>query len=538
MNASLLLLSKLRVRGQLRQLKRTVSSPKGIVLAVVTLGFFAMALVPVIVTRRTPAEAIPLIDRFLNPALFFALWVFTVVGSSYKSPIAFSMSEVDFLFPGPYTRRQLLIYKLLASVVGTLGFAVLMCLFLPGAWWPAALLGVWVLGIFLQWSAVLTALAVEWLGTRFRTLLWAAAVVLLVAAVASLQQAGVFAAGLGFRERLAALESSWAARVVLAPFVVFGRLIAARTAAGLGEWLAAALTMIVAVAAAILKLDANFLEASLTASRRRYEVLERMKRTGGLPTIGARSTPRFSLPAFPRMWGAGPIAWRQMLQMLRGSGRLLFVAPALIAPVAMLVIIANQRDQAPSTGIVIMITLLISFFISAIMPLGLRTDLDHVDAIKSLPIKPAAIVWGSIGSAILYITWVQLIATGAIAIALGRWTPAASLAMGLALPVNLLLVAADSILVLLFPAIRRLNPHDLLAGARVMLVNMAKVAFALVAAGIALSGVMLAGLATDSRAVMATAGCAVMTLEGLAAVWVAARLFARYDVSAHVAEGE
>ena len=536
---SLLLLSKLRLRGQGRQLKRTLSSPKGIVLAVITLGFFGMALVPFVLAQSMPKQAMPMVTWFLHPAALLAFWAFTVAGSSFRSPIAFSMAEVDFLFPGPFTRRQLLVYKLSATLLGTLGMAVMATLFLPWAWWPAIFVGIWLVGVFMQWSAVLTALAAAWLGTRFRRLLSVFALVSILAIAASTYQVGVFAPGLGIRERLAALESSWAAKVVLAPFVVFSRLIAARTATELVGWGTAALAMVAGVAAAILMLDVNFLDASLAASRRRYEALERLKRSGGLPSLTARSKPRFTVPTFPRMRGAGPIAWSQALQMLRGSGRLIILLPALVGPFAAMGILASRRANEPATGIVIGMTMTIAFLISTIVPLGMRTDLDHVDTIKSLPISAQAIVWGSLGTAIAYITLVQLIAVVAISVALGSWTWGASVAMALAAPVNLVLVGSDSILVLLFPAIRRFNPNDPLTGARMMLINLAKLIFVVLSAAVAAVAVLVAWLVFgDSLAAMAVAGCAAMTLEGLAMVWVAGLLFGRFDPSAHVAEGD
>ena len=124
MYRSLWLLSKLRVRGQWRKVKRALSSPKGIVMAVILLVVLAMTVGPQLLVHRLPQPAArPIADLFLNPALLFVLWLFTFAGSWLKSPIAFSMPEVDFLFAGPFPRRKLLVYKLVFNVIGVPGFS-------------------------------------------------------------------------------------------------------------------------------------------------------------------------------------------------------------------------------------------------------------------------------------------------------------------------------------------------------------------------------------------------------------------------------
>src|SRR4051794_34724353 len=51
MNASLLLLWGLRVRGGLRKARRTLGTPKGMLLAVFAVGFFAILLGPALLVR-------------------------------------------------------------------------------------------------------------------------------------------------------------------------------------------------------------------------------------------------------------------------------------------------------------------------------------------------------------------------------------------------------------------------------------------------------------------------------------------------------
>ena len=481
MHRTLILLSKLRFYGGLRKLKRSLASPKGVLLVLFALAFFGMMLLPAILVGQAPEAARGHLkfNAFLHPAALFGLWIVTSVGGRIKSPIAFSLAEVEFLFPGPFTRRQLLTYKLLIGVLGALGFAMLVPLLAWSyveVWWLAAFVGIWWTVSFMQMTTIFMALAMDWLGQRFRKWRVPLAMALAIVVAASLWQAGIFEGDKEILERLEALESSWAAQVMLSPFVVFNRMICALTAWQLITWGTAALAINLVVVAGILRLDANFLEASLVASQRRYDWLERVKRSGGVPALGTRSKPRVGLPRFPRLSGAGPIAWRQMLQLMRGSGRLVFIVPALIGPF-IAILAANRHADGPSTGVVVSMTLILGFFITTVMPLGLRADLDHVDTIKTLPIGSGAIVWGSITSAIVYTTLIQLIAIVALAVMAGRWTLATSVVMAFAIPINLLMISSDSVLVLLFPTIRRFDPGDVLVGVRLMLVNMAKMLF-------------------------------------------------------------
>jgi hypothetical protein len=382
-------------------------------------------------------------------------------------------------------------------------------------------------------------LGATWLGERYRLAI-ALAVLALVSAIAvSIWQSDFLAEHADFRDRLRALEASGVSRTVLAPFAVFSRVMGAQSFGELARWFPPALAMDVLLGLSILALDGFFVEASLDASQRRYEAMERLKRAGGMPTIGARSKPRLGLVSFPRLGGIGTIAWRQSLEMLRSSSRLLLALPAVIAPFAAAVAASSQRSGVPPDGLVIALTLITGFMITTLMQLGLRNDLDHVDVIKTLPFSTQRIVWGSVGASILYIELVQLLAVAAMLFALRQWMPAAAGALALAIPINVLTVAADSTLVLLFPSIRRFAPGDVLVGVRMVLVNFAKVVFAVLAASVAGVFFVITRLLI-SEVPLAAFGIAwsVLFLEGLATVWLAAYLFKHYDPSEHLLDGE
>jgi hypothetical protein len=529
---ALILLARLRMRGALRKIGRTLRRPRGALLFAFGVLLFALMVVPgLLIDRPPPGFAIKDFWLFDAKALL-VLWLLFAVTARGATGLVFSLPEVEFLFPGPFSRREVLGYKLAVVSLAPLGTAVLMPLFTArfALWWPATLLGVWWTFSFMQLSSVLVRLGFQWWSAqapRWRVLCLSAGVAL--AAALAWQARGALAPGLDIAARLEIVAAAPLAGVALAPFEAFSRLLLAQSAGALAAWGGVALATNIAVVVSIMWLDANYLEASLAMSQRRYEWMERAKRGGaGFPTIGLRSRPRLRLPRFPRLAGAGSVAWRQALELLRTSARLLFILPAAIAMGAPVVLGGQQAVSVAVIGI----TVLIGFMMSAVMPMGLRTDLDHVDVLKTLPVRAGAIVSGSIASAVLYPTFVQLVVIALLSAIGGQWPTACTLAACFALPFNLLLVSADSVMVLVYPSTRQISAGDILVGARMMLVYVVKfvvLAAAVIApAAYAFAVDMIVG---PSLPLIVGGAVAILLLEGAAAVWLAAYLFGRFDPS-------
>ncbi len=327
--------------------------------------------------------------------------------------------------------------------------------------------------------------------------------------------------------------------MILAPFVVFSRLLTVSGPEEFAVWGSAALTLNLVVAAMVLKLDANFMEASAAASQRRYEFMRRAQRGGGVPAIGLRSKPRFSLPRFPWLAGAGPVAWRQMLDLARGSSRILFLLPGLFGLVAP-ALFMSQKHAMPSPALVVMPIFVLGFLIHMVVPLGLRSDLDHVDTLKALPISSGAVVLGSMLPAVMYPSAIQFLLTGLLtALPKREWSSITVATVCFIIPFNLLLSSFDSVLVLLFPSSRRLVPGDFLAGARFMLIYLVKFLFLLATGAAAGFFVFLTALVSgDSEIAMGLIGWLVLAIEGAITIYMASLLLDRFDPSADTTEPE
>ena len=75
-------------------------------------------------TQRTDPATV----RTIFPIWLLMICVLNLLTSAGDRAIGFTPPEVDFLFPGPFTRRQLLGYKLVKSVVGAMVTATLFSL--------------------------------------------------------------------------------------------------------------------------------------------------------------------------------------------------------------------------------------------------------------------------------------------------------------------------------------------------------------------------------------------------------------------------
>src|SRR5947209_3830982 len=132
MNRALWLLSWLRFVGWLRRLARMLRTVKGALLALFVGILFAFWIFSLVMS----AFIIPPAERLANPAIARQYGPIALLGyclallafPSNERMIAFTPAEVNFLFTGPFSRRQLLGYKILVlalkSLLGTLVLAV------------------------------------------------------------------------------------------------------------------------------------------------------------------------------------------------------------------------------------------------------------------------------------------------------------------------------------------------------------------------------------------------------------------------------
>jgi hypothetical protein len=486
MDRALWLLVWLTFRGWARRLRRTAQTPKGMVLTVLgALIFVPMMFNVVLVATAFPEEEIAAKTaeiRHFGPAALLAYLVLALLLSSAEHGLTFTPAEIGFLFPAPFSRRQLVAYKivtaLLRSLLGTLFMTAVFHVYAPH--FLAAFVGLLLAIVFFHLFAVAGALLANLLGallySRMRKLALGGLLVLILAVL--LPHAGQLGSE-GLRGLVDRLNDAPFFRVVLAPLRWFVEAFTAeRLWPDLARWAVLGLAADAALLGVVLALDAQYLETAAAASERLYARLERLRATGS--TIGVLSgrRPGRSLPMFPAWGGAGAIAWRQALTAWRGARGLLLFLLILCVPVAM-PFLAPAEDRPDvvkfltyGTAGMAMTTVLV---LPALMTYDFRGDLDRMDFLKTLPLPPIGLVIGQLIVPVACTTVLQCLLLSILALFAADDAGLVLAGAVFLPPANFLLYAVENLVFLVYP-IRMVaaTPGDLQHLGRHTLVFVAK----------------------------------------------------------------
>jgi hypothetical protein len=495
---ALWLLLRLRSWGWLRRLGRRMYSLKGAALAIVGLLVFVVWLLPaVLLTPPASAEHLELVRRF-GPLVMFALCLLNVVTSAGEKAIYFSPAEVNFLFAGPFSRRQLLAYKLVFSFA----ICLLTCMFMAlvfkmhaSSFW-AAYVGLVLTLLFLQLLTINLVLIGSMIGARaYNRRRQAVLFLLIVLATLSVFHLGRDVVSLSLPEMLQRAEETPAVQVVLTPFRWFIEVFtAARFWPDFLQPALLALAVNLCLLVLVFALDAQYLETAASASERIYATFQRMRSGGaGAAWQGHTGKPRFGLPALPWWDGIGPIAWRQLTAVPRNRGPLvaLFILTAcILAPV--LIGLRNSQEASEMPYFIGGMAVWMTILLTPMITFDFRGDLDRMEVLKTLPIAPSRIVIGQLVAPVLVVSLLQWLILAAVAGILGR----AGGLLGVAtwvLPFNFLLFEIENLLFLWFPA--RLTPAtagDFQSMGRHMLIFFAKMlCLSLIGGVAAVAGVII-----------------------------------------------
>ena len=172
--------------------------------------------------------------------MLLGICLLSTLTSAGEKAIAFTPGEIDFLFPGPFARRSLLLYKLGKSTIAALLTALVMSLALRrnSTLWINCYLGVFLALLFIQYLS--TALLL--LGQTATEQAWSRGRKIALAIVVGMVLLGLRGV-VGLRpisgarsiDMPAIMEQfsfSAAGRILLAPFRPFGEIITAESAPG------------------------------------------------------------------------------------------------------------------------------------------------------------------------------------------------------------------------------------------------------------------------------------------------------------------
>jgi hypothetical protein len=461
MHPALFKLIALSTKSTFRRTFRGAKTVRGAFLLLFTISLMVLWLTPtvfVIATMRgqVTAQLNGIAEPYVS-LIITALCLAFVLTSAGEKAISFSPAEVDFLFPAPFHRRELLIYKLsksaLGIVFGALIFSISFLLFLSS--WLSAFVGFMLTFALIQlvalMSGLVTQIVAEHAYNRTRKLILAG---LGAAVAAGLAQTYRQAQAQGISELVRSFLYSWPAMVVLAPFKVFSKTILAEDVfPDLVCWGTAAAAIDLGLLILILKLDADYLEAAAAISQQLYEQLRRTKQGGGIAMPASQRSLKYRIPKLPWLGGAGPLAWRQILLAVRTS-RYAIMFSGLFGVLLLIMAFALPKGGPgsgvvlPSMGIAVMVQL--TFICSMQLPWAFRGDIDHMNGLKSLPVSPLALVTGELAGGVALLAAMQL-ALLAILLATGTSLLYVVTTAAFLLPFNVLMLAVSNALFLIYP---------------------------------------------------------------------------------------
>ncbi|WP_420128951.1 putative ABC exporter domain-containing protein [Longimicrobium sp.] len=531
MNAGLRYLLWAGIRGVMRRAGRRMRTFRGFVSAIIGLLFFVFVVASQLMALQASGGVArqhdPVMQGFSLALLLFMIPALVAADAPFYWP-----QEVQFLFPAPLRRRELLLYALVSRgwvqlFSGIwLGLVGMRMAVRPAAAIPAVMLAVLWLFVLTQLAGLLK-LAV---GDRLPPTV--------ARAVRPALYAGIAVAGwlfyreaqeVGFGMALGDLIASRGVQLAMLPARPFAETYAAETAGAVLAWSAASVALVMATAGAALLMRVDFRERSLVSSARRFERIRRMRRgRGGLASAAVPRNRWLPVPSFAFLGAAAPIARRQAYELGRGLqtlGALAFMAGmAFFYVIGLPRWLGSEGSGELGTSLVVL-AVAFPLFGTGSFSVDFRRDVERIGYLRSLPLRPVTVAVGEVFVAAAIIALVNLLLLG-----IAVWMVDAPveprmglLAAAVALPVAWLAVTLENWLFLLFPTRMQADGGQQSAFVGKQLI---KLFFKLVLLGIVVVAAGLMGMAGGWVADTAGAAAGAVIVVALAC-WGATLLLAR-----------
>jgi hypothetical protein len=551
----LLLLRKLRgtLRKQLRRLRR----PSGWIFALLGAALIGLWLSAFVV----PASAMP--GPSLEPerlriavqAGCLVLTVLTLSGAFNHRGLYLPREEIELLFSAPVSRRDLVRYRLIATVgrstFGALVLTLVTVRRMPEPWLAAC--GVFVAAQTLplagQAMSMLLGDAENRVAARLAKvpIRWIQAVLVLLViglffSLATSDVLGELLDSLGLQDAAEILDAPWL-RLATLPFVPWARAITASSLAEFLPWFGLSFALWLALFELVPRLPVDYRELSLATSADVARRINRRRRGGGAASASEALRGSASWRV-PWLFGRGPggaIAWRKTCSLLRKARGTVWTSLLIVGglTLASLSFTRGERDAEGLAGS-LLIAIVGTLYLCAGLRFDFREDLESMETVKAWPVRPWRLFLATILPEVVFVAALLSVAILLRALALGV-LGLEVLAVVAGIPVVVFLWAAiDNAVFLYLPV--RFTPgqegalHH--AGRTMALLFVRLAAFALVAGGALLAvGLhwLLTGFAWVSPAVALGAAVAllmVVVLVEIAGVVIAGGLLLRrFDVA-------
>jgi len=377
---------------------------------------------------RAPIEVIgawQTIGASLAGLTIFALAVLSWLLPMRAGLLEFSRAETVFLFPAPVSRRELLVHRLVRSQAGSLITSILMAIvFAPSAGFGRLrfALAMWALFVTVRvYFAAVALTRVQFASSRRSArlaawlpvaLLSAGAVVVVGAAVRSLKGAPVTL--VDFWPRLGGALTGGLPGLVLWPFTAVLRPQFATDLASFVPAMAGSLAVLAFVTAWMLANDSAFEIAAGEAAEERAG--EARART---PKVRVRQVgPPLALSGRVE-WA---VLWKNAMQTFRAVnlplGRLIGPAIGLLTGLTGAAVGMSAGQNRGPAGFVaalgFAVTVMSLFIGPLVMRLDLRSDFEHLEVLKTWPIRPAELIRGEMAwpaAFVSVIAWAGILST-------------------------------------------------------------------------------------------------------------------------------
>lgn len=371
----------------------------------------------------TSAQVIaPAIGSVVLFALLALPWIFP---SKQRAALAVTQAEVQFLFTAPLSRRRLIRYKLLRSMVGALiSSAFLTIVMRPDSVAQA-------LARFLGTALIIALINLHYTGislhrlpsattgpsTLIRRWLPSALVLTLIALVvrdlmARWPDAGAVPSGDEWVSAVAQLSASGLTGIVLWPFRAIVALPLADSATAFALALPVPLIAIALNYLWIIRTDVPFEEASAELA----DKIARVRKEG----LKALRTPRAATPTPFSLAPSGltetAILWKNLITMRRSLSLFMVMPflPFVIVIAAMMVTDGGNTSRADTvTGMLMIVAGMTVVLGPMMLRTDLRQDLPNLAILRTWPVRGAALVRGQVLAPAIVLSavvWIALVA--------------------------------------------------------------------------------------------------------------------------------
>ncbi|WP_170416154.1 putative ABC exporter domain-containing protein [Ruegeria atlantica] len=446
----------LRLRGGLRQRLLQLASLRGLLFSLAFGGIIWFLIAssgasdtslfgPAAQDRQALSEQI----MTFMPLVMLGLSLLTVLMTTGPT-FHFSPNEINFLFTGPFRRRDLILYKFGAYVAGVALTSVFIALI--AAPQTGSALAVFIATlltlVFVQLNSAVISMTGHALdGSRLAKIRWPVTVLLCTIAAAAVLYAWI-SPDRGIIDLLSDFRHSWIGSVILIPYIVFAELFVATSLSQMTHWALVAVIINAALLRAVIVLDARTTDRSIAENARLSNRWDRIKQGGSF--FATQRTEVRSIRRAPILGGLGPIAWRQALNALRNSSKLFIVFVGLAACIAPM---SSALGTPVTEGhTMVMIYVFVAFILPRNLICDFRGDLSRMEIYKTLPITPWRICAGQL---LVQVLLAYVVASTIIVSALVFedivTTQVALVLAAFALPLTLLIHALENTVHLLFP---------------------------------------------------------------------------------------